>query len=113
MGRRYLSEGKYTKRRWTETVELEKKYTDTLQACEKDLGDALPDVKEGLFKIMWNLGKTRKNTLEDFSPDFIWLWRSQAVWAGRTSIEASARSAHGHAGDREDLRALQQAPHGD
>lgn len=87
-GAGYLSEGKGTRNRWTETIELERKYTDTLQACEKDLGAALPDVKEGLFKIMWNLGRTRKNSLESFTASFIWLWRSQAVWGGRTSLEA-------------------------
>lgn len=87
-GAGYLSEGKGVRDRWAGTVALEKKVTETLQACEKDLGDALPDVRDGLFRIMWNLGKTRKNSLEAIEPGFIWLWRSQAVWAGRTSIEA-------------------------
>ena len=84
----YLWEGKGIKARWAQTVELEKTYTDVLAACEKDLGSALPDVKEGLFKTMWNLGRTRKNSLESYVAAYVWLLRSQAVWAGRTSIEA-------------------------
>ncbi|MBK8017572.1 MAG: hypothetical protein IPK20_13245 [Betaproteobacteria bacterium] len=87
-GAGYLSEGKGIKAHWASTVEVEKMYTDVLAACEKDLGAALPAVKEGLFKMMWNLGKTRKNSIESYEPGYMWLLRSQAVWAGRTTMEA-------------------------
>lgn len=87
-GDRYLSEGKAWRLRWESRLAEEKAYTDVLSDCEKDLGQALPEVKEGLFKMMFELGKRRKNTLEASDASFIWLWRSQAVWGGRTSIAA-------------------------
>jgi hypothetical protein len=87
-GAGYLSEGAGVKSRWERRLAHEKAYTDVLADCEKDLGAALPDVKEGLFKMMFELGKSRKNALEAYDASFIWLWRSQAVWSGRTSIAA-------------------------
>lgn len=87
-GDRYLSEGKAWRLRWESMLADEKAYSDVLSDCEKDLGPALPEVKEGLFKMMWTLGKSRKNSLEAYDASFIWLWRSQAVWGGRTSLAA-------------------------
>lgn len=72
---------------WKNAVEAERPYVQSLAACEKDLGAAFPAVRQQLFKTMWTVGQTKRGDVLH-SAVFGTVWRSRAVWGGRTTIDA-------------------------